>query len=51
MSGNNSHKRGESALAAKGIVKRFKTGRTFIEVLKGVDFDAKHGDVTMVMGS
>ncbi|HQR89578.1 MAG TPA: ABC transporter ATP-binding protein [Caulobacter sp.] len=32
------------------MVKRFKTGRTFIEVLKGVDFDAKHGDVTMVMG-
>ncbi|WP_454715047.1 ABC transporter ATP-binding protein [Caulobacter segnis] len=47
---NNSHKRGETALEAKGIVKRFKTGRTFIEVLKGVDFDAKHGDVTMVMG-
>ncbi len=47
---NHSHKRGESALAAKGLVKRFKTGRTFIEVLKGVDFDAKHGDVTMVMG-
>ncbi|MBO9542964.1 ABC transporter ATP-binding protein [Caulobacter sp.] len=51
MSGtNNAHKRGETALEAKGIVKRFKTGRTFIEVLKGVDFDAKHGDVTMVMG-
>ena len=50
MNGDNSHKRGESALAAKGLVKRFKTGRTFIEVLKGVDFDAKHGDVTMVMG-
>jgi putative ABC transport system ATP-binding protein len=47
---NNAHKRGESALAAKGLVKRFKTGRTFIEVLKGVDFDARHGDVTMVMG-
>ena len=42
---------GESALRATGLVKRFKTGRTqFIEVLKGVDFDAKHGDVTMVMG-
>lgn len=50
MSNDHSHKRGESALTAKGIVKRFKTGRTFIEVLKGVDFDAKHGDVTMVMG-
>ncbi|MDD3836539.1 MAG: ABC transporter ATP-binding protein, partial [Phenylobacterium sp.] len=28
----------------------FKTGRTYIEVLKSVDFDALHGDVTMVMG-
>ena len=50
MIADHSHKRGESALTAKGLVKRFKTGRTFIEVLKGVDFDAKHGDVTMVMG-
>jgi putative ABC transport system ATP-binding protein len=50
MSNDHSHKRGQSALSAQGIVKRFKTGRTFIEVLKGVDFDAKHGDVTMVMG-
>ncbi len=41
---------GTVALQAKGIVKRFKTGKTFIEVLKGVDFDARHGDVTMVMG-
>jgi putative ABC transport system ATP-binding protein len=42
---------GESALTATGLVKRFKTGREqYIEVLKGVDFDAKHGDVTMVMG-
>jgi putative ABC transport system ATP-binding protein len=41
---------GDVALEAKGIVKRFKTGKTFIEVLKGVDFDARHGDVTMVMG-
>jgi len=38
------------ALEAKGLTKRFKTGRTFIEVLKSVDFDARHGDVTMVMG-
>jgi putative ABC transport system ATP-binding protein len=38
------------AIEAKGLVKRFKTGRTYIEVLKGVDFDARHGDVTMVMG-
>jgi putative ABC transport system ATP-binding protein len=38
------------ALSAHGLVKRFKTGRTFVEVLKGVDFHARHGDVTMVMG-
>ncbi len=53
MSGSrsgNGHKLGEVALQAKGIVKRFKTGKTFVEVLKGVDFDARHGDVTMVMG-
>jgi putative ABC transport system ATP-binding protein len=41
---------GQAAIQAKGLVKRFKTGRTWIEVLKGVDFDAKHGDLTMVMG-
>lgn len=39
-----------AALSATGLTKRFKTGRTFIEVLKAVDFDARHGDVTMVMG-
>lgn len=38
------------ALKAMGLTKRFKTGRTYIEVLKDVDFDARHGDVTMVMG-
>ena len=38
------------ALEATGLRKRFKTGRTFIEVLKGVDFQAAHGEVTMVMG-
>jgi putative ABC transport system ATP-binding protein len=38
------------ALVAHGLTKRFKTGRTHIEVLKQVDFDAHHGDVTMVMG-
>jgi len=43
-------KHGEFAIEAKGLVKRFKTGRTFVEVLKGVDFDARHGDLTMVMG-
>ena len=40
----------QTALSAKGLTKRFKTGRTYVEVLKGVDFDARHGDVTMVMG-
>ena len=39
-----------TAIAATGLTKRFKTGRTHIEVLKQVDFDARHGDVTMVMG-
>jgi len=38
------------ALKATGLTKRFKTGHTYIEVLKQVDFDAQHGDVTMVMG-
>ena len=40
----------KTAIVAKGLQKRFKTGRTYIEVLKDVDFDALHGDVTMVMG-
>ena len=39
-----------NALVAKGLAKRFKTGRSFIDVLKGVDFEAQHGHVTMVMG-
>ena len=38
------------ALDAKGLTKRFKTGRTYIEVLKHLDFDCNHGEVTMVMG-
>jgi putative ABC transport system ATP-binding protein len=38
------------AIVAHGIYKRFKTGRSHIEVLKRVDFDANHGEVTMVMG-
>ncbi|WP_122465148.1 ABC transporter ATP-binding protein [Brevundimonas lutea] len=41
---------GDFAVEAKGLVKRFKSGRGFVEVLKGVDFDARHGDLTMVMG-
>lgn len=40
----------ETAIAAHGLYKRFKTGRTHVEVLKRVDFDARHGDLTMVMG-
>ncbi len=38
------------ALEARGLAKRFKTGRTYIEVLKSLDFDCNHGEVTMVMG-
>ena len=43
-------KHGDFAIEARGLVKRFKSGKAFIEVLKGVDFDARHGDLTMVMG-
>jgi putative ABC transport system ATP-binding protein len=43
-------KHGEFAIEAKSLVKRFKSGRSFVEVLKGIDFDARHGDLTMVMG-
>ncbi|MFN4289004.1 MAG: ABC transporter ATP-binding protein [Brevundimonas sp.] len=51
MSATKTHGRhGDFAIEAKGLVKRFKTGRSYIEVLKGVDFDARHGDLTMVMG-
>jgi len=38
------------ALTAQGLVKRYKSGKAQVEVLKGVDFHARHGDVTMVMG-
>jgi putative ABC transport system ATP-binding protein len=37
-------------IRATGLVKTFKTGRIEARVLKGVDFSARHGDVTMVMG-
>ncbi len=40
----------KTALRATGLTKRFKTGRTYIEVLKQLDFDCNHGEVTMVMG-
>ena len=43
-------KHGDYAIEAKGLIKRYKSGKSFIEVLKGVDFDARHGDLTMVMG-
>jgi len=43
-------KHGDFAIEAKGLIKRFKSGKGFVEVLKGVDFDARHGDLTMVMG-
>ena len=42
--------RADMALTATGLVKRFKTGRTYVEVLREVDFEARHGQVTMVMG-
>ena len=45
-----SGKHGTPAIEATGLTKRFKTGRTHIEVLKGLSFDATHGDLTMVMG-
>lgn len=41
---------GDYAIEAKALTKRFKSGRAYVEVLKGVDFDARHGDLTMVMG-
>ena len=39
-----------SALRAKNLGKRFKTGKTYVEVLRNLDFDCNHGEVTMVMG-
>ena len=39
-----------AAVSAEGLVKRFKTGRTFVTVLREVDFSAEAGHVTMVMG-
>ena len=39
-----------TAVRATGLVKSFKTGRSRVQVLKSVDFDANHGEVTMVMG-
>jgi putative ABC transport system ATP-binding protein len=39
-----------AAISARGLTKRFKTGRTHAVVLKNVDFEAEAGHVTMVMG-
>ncbi|MEM9965682.1 MAG: ABC transporter ATP-binding protein [Asticcacaulis sp.] len=38
------------AIDAKGITKGYKIGKTRQDVLKDVDFNAYHGQVTMVMG-
>ena len=37
-------------ISAQGLTKRFKTGRSHVTVLKAVDFEARAGEVTMVMG-
>jgi putative ABC transport system ATP-binding protein len=39
-----------AAISAQGLTKRFRTGRTHAVVLRGVDFEAEAGHVTMVMG-
>jgi len=41
---------GKLALDAKGLSKGYKIGKTRQQVLKSVDFNAYHGQVTMVMG-
>ena len=38
------------ALHASGLVKGFKSGRSKVEVLKHVDFQAYHGELSLVMG-
>ena len=38
------------ALDARGLDKAFKSGRSKVEVLKAVDFQARHGEMTLVMG-
>ena len=38
------------ALSARGLTKRFRSGRGYVDILRGVDFDAPRGEVTMVMG-
>ena len=39
-----------NALYAQGLVKAFKSGRSKVEVLKHVDFEANHGELSLVMG-
>jgi len=38
------------AIDARGLSKAYKVGKTRQQVLKDVDFNAHHGQVTMVMG-
>jgi putative ABC transport system ATP-binding protein len=38
------------ALAARGIAKAYRIGKVRQQVLKNVDFDAYHGQMTMIMG-
>ncbi len=38
------------ALEARGLVKGFKSGRSKVDVLKRVDFQACHGELSLVMG-
>jgi putative ABC transport system ATP-binding protein len=40
----------ERAIDARGVTKSYKIGKTKQPVLNRVNFDALHGDVTMVMG-
>ncbi len=40
----------KTELLATGLVKTFRTGKLETRVLKGVDFSARHGELTMVMG-
>ena len=40
----------ELAINARGISKAYKIGKTRQQVLKNVDFNAYHGQVTMIMG-
>ena len=45
-----SHPLQPHGLTCEGLTKRFKTGRTHVTVLQSVDFEARPGEVTMVMG-